>query len=1768
MPDALQPITSANAPRYRYYTVDLVSNKIVGEIPFEDVNYERSLKQPGAFDGKITVSEQTNALDLYNATLPGKTALYVVRNNEAVWGGIIWGRTYDLVGRSLAISASEFTSYLNHRIIWKTFSHSYSVNLAKTTGGGTPYFLVTINNAALRAPYPVTDDFGNPTKVEITFVDNKLRKYSGFYEIKGSASTPPAFSNPGTKGFYIDIPKLPTPKSGIYPNVGMSAKSDTYSYLRDLISNVFRDFVDIDFPNDVIEPGIKQAIEVRYMQLTTSDSSNGVAKITTEAPHGLVVGQRVEMVNLAPFMDGVHTVSSTPTTTTFEYVLTNPVSKADNLTPLRLHNIAANTVPVTERTPVISRQILQQFSEYITSLKRVSGYTTIKFNSIHPFVVGQKVILTIAKQKPALKTIDGKSVNIFDYKKVNYTVQIDSVTDYTIGFTDPLYTTTVYDLKESNVLKPAENSVKNAADKPLLQLKTKVDVTAQGGATNRGYNIGNMVRVAGVDGYAWDYPIYNGYHELFDVSPGALRPISTYSVETATNEFGDTYSYVRLTFSGNVGFTEGDFILVDGITANPQLEGEYQLFYADYNSGTNVTTVYYYKQADAISSTSGGGAVASLNGNSWVVYEPKNSEIRYSLKSEPDSTIAIASLKYTPATSTSKNKVTVTTQSRHSLSVGDVVVVDFGNAEKGKDTKTYGGRVTVTGTGDLDQITYTLSGKRELPIPTAALPETPKTGIITRKIKSVGATPVVEAKFSALSAERDDNNGVLVTAYGTDHDLNIGDYIVVDIDDPTLSGFENKNVPTKIEATTPNSFSYTADTAAALKPLPQSNVTAVSCRTSSGKDIMEVSIQGTSEKVYYPEQSTKIKTVDLTMADRGTVVYTYDKVTTATYASGGALGENEFVISTTNSLIKPGLTVSGSGIAADTLVSAVDGTTVTVTRPFTGQVSGTISFDVTLNRDYSITIEGFTNPTPEITPAATGSASISSVSTDPYTMSATIRFATPHNLVVSGTTDPNTGEITVGDVTGSLTISGMQDFTYERITYKSNVNPRLFPVPISSNSLYDDDVIYLGVTVEKKIITNRLSALNGTRMISWVPDKYTVVVSWPYDGDYISGSGTSGASGSWVGTPQYKWPTGQAFWSFLNMRGDVKSTNSAERKLYVYYPLMPGNADDLIQLGGTHDFSAKSITATFPAFSRDETELPDISIGDFVDLTGFIDPTYTALNKSGPHSVLGTTLVSGTPDTLKVRFANPLPLVKGVRKTLTWTKTHSVTDEPKLLLPFMSAGVAYLDYSTNNNEVARIASISRSSSTPTVATVTTAENHGFETGDYVNVWAYGKGLAAFNQKNEPLQITYVSDTQFTYALTAPTKVQYYSVTKKVATLTFNKDSAHNFFIGDTVSISGVATNVNGTRVITSTGATSISFSVPAISTNVAKTAVKGTISLTTPITKTAAVSNTEASSVGQVLQAPTIYREPVVFARTWGEFPGSADIGGLTFSTNEYSKENSTNSPLYGSALATVADVLDKYSNSLTGFEYRIDVSLGVDENGEKEFKRQFVLIPLYPPTLTDYLNSLPDKKLAKGQAADPAAFGADKVVFEYPGNITNVSVAESAQNSATRIFVNNKNNKAGEGTEAAYSAATSTDLLAEGWPLLDRTESVDWPQGVKNANSTNIDKWGNHDDEHDFHVSAKRFLQESKPPAGDIVITVNGSLNPVVGSYNPGEWCSIIVRDNFLKNRLGTALEPRKDVFVRRIDAIKVQVPNNPAFPEQINLTLVPDWQVDKVGE
>jgi hypothetical protein len=317
---------------------------------------------------------------------------------------------------------------------------------------------------------------------------------------------------------------------------------------------------------------------------------------------------------------------------------------------------------------------------------------------------------------------------------------------------------------------------------------------------------------------------------------------------------------------------------------------------------------------------------------------------------------------------------------------------------------------------------------------------------------------------------------------------------------------------------------------------------------------------------------------------------------------------------------------------------------------------------------------------------------------------------------------------------------------------------------------------------------------------------------------------------------------------------------------------------------------------------------------------------------------------------------------------------------------------------------------------------------------------------------------------------------------------------------------------------------------------------------------------------GYVVFAPQIEKTPVAMTRTYGEFPRNSDMGGLEFSTNDYSSTQYPNDTIRGSDLISVFEHLERYTSNKNGFDYRIDCSLADGVGDKKRFKRTFVLIPRTPETLQEYLDTLPGNELSPGTYAPPSAFGADQIVFEYPGNIQNVSFSENATNSATRVFVVGNNADIGGDASARYSASASADLLNDGWPLLDKVEKIEWP--VKGVNAVNTDDWGNFDAERDLQLTAERFLRETKPPSGDIIISVNGSLNPEIGTFDPGDWCSVVIRDNFVQQRMLSNLEPRKDVIVRKIDGIRVSVPNSPAFPEMIDLTLITEWEVDKIGK
>jgi hypothetical protein len=271
---------------------------------------------------------------------------------------------------------------------------------------------------------------------------------------------------------------------------------------------------------------------------------------------------------------------------------------------------------------------------------------------------------------------------------------------------------------------------------------------------------------------------------------------------------------------------------------------------------------------------------------------------------------------------------------------------------------------------------------------------------------------------------------------------------------------------------------------------------------------------------------------------------------------------------------------------------------------------------------------------------------------------------------------------------------------------------------------------------------------------------------------------------------------------------------------------------------------------------------------------------------------------------------------------------------------------------------------------------------------------------------------------------------------------------------------------------------------------------------------------------------------------TYGPFPGNSDVD-ISYSTEEYSGKNVPNNPYRGFELRSVGEELDEYSDTVDGFEYRIDCEL-VYIGNIPTFTRTFVLLPI------DYPNPP-----AEGEVSPPSRYGADQLVFEYPGSIIDVTMEESAEDAATRFFVVGNIPDLGEDISQPYAVASATDLLAAGWPILDAEETR-----------------SEESDELALYNHARRYLAESRPPISDIKVKVNGSLSPKIGEFVPGDWCSIIVEDEFVRMRLASDLEVRDTVIVRKIEGFKVSVPDSPSFPEETELLLVTEPEVDKIGE
>jgi hypothetical protein len=422
-----------------------------------------------------------------------------------------------------------------------------------------------------------------------------------------------------------------------------------------------------------------------------------------------------------------------------------------------------------------------------------------------------------------------------------------------------------------------------------------------------------------------------------------------------------------------------------------------------------------------------------------------------------------------------------------------------------------------------------------------------------------------------------------------------------------------------------------------------------------------------------------------------------------------------------------------------------------------------------------------------------------------------------------------------------------------------------------------------------------------------------------------------------------------------------------------------------------------------------------------------------------------------------------------------------------------------------------------------VGTLTTSTSHGFIVGDTVVLSGVDGSAVSITNK---------------------------ALTSNVATITTS--AAHGANIGDTITVSGVDSTFNGVYYVDNVPTTT-TLTYAKEASNVPSTAVSPTGSLVVqvpvtvfdtshviievPTSTTFTVSLADTDMPLTAVTGGVSLVTPTVSVGTYGPFPGNADVD-IYYSTDDYSGQNIPNTPHRGYELKNAGEALDEYSDTVDGFEYRIDCHL--EYVGDiPVFTREFVLMSI------DFPNPP-----AEGDSSPISRFGADRLVFEYPGSIIRMTMDENAEDSATRFFVVGNNADLGEDASQPYAVASAVDLLADGWPLLDQEES-------RNDES----------DEEALYAHAQRYLAEMRTPISDISVTVNGSLSPKIGEYAPGDWCSIVVEDEFVRMRLASDLEPRDTVLVRKIDGYKVSVPDVPSFPEEVELLLVTEPEVDKIG-
>jgi hypothetical protein len=336
----------------------------LAEVPFTGVSYANAIGGAGDFSGSVYVDSESRKYDLYNSTLPGKTGLYILRNNECVWGGIIWSREYDIDAKSLAVSGLEFTSYFHHRKVWKTFSTAFGGTLTVPAAGGD-----TIISLDTGTPFDI--EAGVPIKVIFASPYENLTSY--FEVLEGSASKV-IFINPNKRYYratHKQVTKLTSDKS--IATVKITTATDHGLILGDVVTLAKTGLSRLDGTRTVSAVHSNKSFSVK---VPSSDTTKGLKKKDKSAV-ALKANASVTVNGSIPV--GSYTVSIDVKPDTYSFIKGLLEATMSDYTGLGFANYA------------IEAGDKSAFD--VTSYKSHGGVATLTTSTPHGFGVGQSITI-------------------------------------------------------------------------------------------------------------------------------------------------------------------------------------------------------------------------------------------------------------------------------------------------------------------------------------------------------------------------------------------------------------------------------------------------------------------------------------------------------------------------------------------------------------------------------------------------------------------------------------------------------------------------------------------------------------------------------------------------------------------------------------------------------------------------------------------------------------------------------------------------------------------------------------------------------------------------------------------------------------------------------------------------------------------------------------------------------------------------------------------------------------------------------------------------------------------------------------------------------------------------------------------------------------------------------------------------------------------------------------------------------------------------------